>query len=157
MPDQNIPGAVCAPDEACVETFDAGIASCMQTCQPFGESCPSREVLDGSVPIDQGCYFFPASRVSVCASPTGDAGPGDSCQLATDCAIPNTCGVAALDGGGLSSDLVCPSSCDVFPDGSPTSTPPPDGGSQACSQGSVCAPLPSGIVAGTCERFPREA
>ena len=107
-PDMNIPGAVCAADETCVDAFDGGTATCLQSCQPFGAPCP----------VGQGCDYFPASLATVCAPPTGDAG------------------VAY---------------CDVFPDGGPTSTPPPDGGTHACDAGDVCTPLPAGIIAGTCE------
>ncbi len=147
-PDLNMPGVVCTSDQACVNPFDGGTSTCMLTCQPFGVPCPALPVPDGGS-IDQGCYYFPASRATVCARPTDDAGAGSDCQLPTDCAAPFTCGAGVLDAG--DGATTCLSYCDIFPAGGPTSSPTPDGGTHACTPGNICTPLPPGIVAGTCE------
>jgi hypothetical protein len=156
-PDQNIPGSICASDESCVDPFDGGMPSCMLNCQPFGPPCQPTAVPDSGALIPNGCYFFQASKAAVCASSTSvDAGLGANCHITTDCQVGLTCATYPADGGTILVAPSCVPYCDAFPQGGPTSTPPPnaDGGTLTpCVPGTVCTPMPTGIAAGICE-FP---
>jgi hypothetical protein len=139
------PGSVCAANQTCVVLQDGDPGECLLKCNPFGIPCPPLAPSEGA----QGCYFFDIDLGAACAPPTADAGMGQICQAATDCAPPLTCGVEALSAG--KTERGCVPYCDVFPPGGPTSTPAPDGGTHACGPGTVCVPLSYGIAAGTCE------
>ena len=159
-PDMNIPGIVCASDESCVATSDGGAPECLLNCQPFaaGQPCPALTVPDASTLVDEGCYYFQASKATVCAPSTApDAGVGATCVQGSDCSATGannnlTCASYLTDGGAVLVGPACISFCDVFPAGGPTSTPAPDGGTHPCPVGEFCSPLPAGIIAGICEQ-----
>jgi hypothetical protein len=131
-------GVICPPFEAC-DVSNNGACEC--------GGAPDMNIPGTVCTSDQACVDPFDGGTPTCmqaCQPFGVAcGTGESCDyfpasLATVCAPPT-------------GDAGAESYCDVFPDGGPTSTPPPDGGTHGCAPGSVCTPLPAGIVAGTCQ------
>jgi hypothetical protein len=160
-PDQNIPGTVCPANQSCVLAMDGGEPECMQNCQPFAaQPCPQITNPDSGVVTPVGCYFFQASKATVCAPSTQpDAGPNASCDDASDCSASGannnlTCAAYLSDGGTVLHPASCLSYCNVFPPGVNSTPPVIDGGNPApCAAGETCVPLPAGISSGICETF----